>query len=121
MVKVINELFELARTELPKINQIELPITVSFRLLQLGKEIDSKSKPYFEAKQKLFEKYGEQTEDGSSLKVRPQFMATFQKELNELMKLEVDIDFEEKIKLPNDMKVSAVFLLALEPFIEVNI
>lgn len=83
------------------------PVKVSYWLSKAVERIKQEGKPYYEAKQKLAEKYGEQDNEGNVIppgpdgSIRLKDTQGFIEELQELQTIEVDLGIK-KIKLDMD-------------------
>ena len=114
----LNEIFALTRS-LPKLTEKELPIRTSYRLLKFLKQCSEEMETLEKARVKLVEKYAEETEDKSNMKVSEANTAKFQEEFNALLSEEVEIDFTPiKISDLGDIKVSTNDLLPLQRILE---
>jgi hypothetical protein len=105
-----------AEPSLDKLIKTELPIQVSFRLSKLIKIIGSELAHFETTRQKLFEKYGEQQDNGVVIKA--EFMAEFMEQINALLNETIELpDIKVSITEISDIKFSAMDLVALEPWI----
>lgn len=113
-------LFEVQRAQkaFQKIMNAELPARVAFRLSRMGKVIDGVYMEIEAQRANLVKKYGTPTDDG--ITVDKENINTFQDEFGELLAKEsVDLDIEPlKLELLESLKLSAIDMMALEPFIE---
>lgn len=78
-----------------KIVNAEIPIKVAFAFNGIVEQIENNIKFFEEKRNDLIEKYGTKDKDGK-IQVKPKSskMKPFWKDLNELLDLEVDFDFE---------------------------
>lgn len=124
-----------AKPHLDTLIQKEMPISVSFELVELATEMHNKLVAIDKARTRLFEKYGEvdghnkmklsmqpliqkTDEQGNSYsEVNPKW-EPFSKAYKELMDIEVELDIKP-VTLPSTIDVSGAVLMALSKFITV--
>ena len=113
------ELKELvnAKDGLSKLVKQDLNITLAFKLSKDLKKIEEELKIFEEKRMGLFKKYGEEKE--GQMQVSKSNFEPFLKELEELLSVKVNIEFNKlKMSQIEGVKLSAVDLLALSSFIE---
>lgn len=123
MIKL--ELLEL-RAIMEGLNTImtdHLPIKASYWVSKLAKKIDKEFGHSEEARMLLVKKYGELDENGNLISKGSQYnikdRLAFDKEFNDLMKTEIDLDFNKiPLSLFGDADVTPASLLALDKFID---
>ena len=101
---------------LSKLLTLNLPIKLSFSIMKWIKEIESALGVFNEAKQQLFKKYWE--EKDWVLSVTGTNLQLFWKDLDELCKIDVDINFDpiDTVALESsDVKLTIEDLMILEP------
>lgn len=101
---------------LSKLLTLNLPIKLSFSIMKWIKEIESALGVFNEAKQQLFKKYWE--EKDWVLSVTGTNLQLFWKDLDELCKIDVDINFEPidtAVLEGSDIKLTIEDLMILEP------
>ncbi len=101
---------------LSKLLTLNLPIKLSFSIMKWIKEIESALIVFNEAKQQLFKKYWE--EKDWVLSVTGANLQLFWKDLDELCKIDVDINFDpiDTVALESsDVKLTIEDLMILEP------
>ena len=112
-------LFEVQRAQkaFQKVMNAELPARVAFRLCRMGKAIDAVYVDIEAQRASLVKKYGTATEKG--ITVDDENIDTFQGEFGELLEKEtIDLNVEPlKLELLETLKLSAIDMMALEPFI----
>jgi hypothetical protein len=115
------KLIEIQRAQqaFQKVMNADLPVKVAFRLSRIAKAIDEVFVQIETIRNKLVQKYGASAEN-SAVTVKPENIARFQQEFGELLSEEsVDLDIKPiKLGLLENFKLSALEMLALEPFIE---
>jgi len=101
-------------SSISKLNEVELPIKISFRLSLLSKNLDYILKIYSDKLNIIFEKYGEKI-DNEQIKIKHDNVELFTKEKNELEDEEVDVDVQEiKISEIESIKISAKDMMLLD-------
>ena len=95
--KILNDTNSLAA-----ISQKQLPVKVSYAIAKNIKKIESELKIYNEERQKLIDKYCIKDDEGknvidenNNLKIADEHLEAWNKEINELMDIEVDIDIHK--------------------------
>jgi len=115
-----------AQQSLTKLANSDLPVKIAYSLSKTIQKLSVEFKAFDEARNKLFEKYGEEIEEKTKTgqpnrykKIKNENIEEFQKEINKLLDLEVEVDFK-KIKVSNLEKVnlSAIDLTNLEFILE---
>lgn len=104
---------ELKNTEEPlmRLMQNELPISLSYKLSKLLKEITNEFKNLEEQRIKLIKKYT----DENNVEVKEENKDKFNIEFNELINIEVDLKYEPiEIKLSTKINISTFDLILLE-------
>ncbi len=108
------------RDSLSKLVNQDMPVRLSFTLSKLAKNIQEEMKNFEEQRIKLVQKVGEKQED-DTYKVADNRMAEFNKELLDLLNIEIDV--EGKIPISEIEKVDSIALspqdvLSLEPLFD---
>lgn len=95
--KILNDTNSLA-----VISKKQLPIKVSYAIAKNIKKIESELKVYNEERQKLIDKYCIKDDEGknvidenNNLKIADEHLDAWNKEINELVDIEVDIDIHK--------------------------
>ena len=99
---------------LRKLTTLDLPIKISFRLLELTKQLEVRLTSFEETRLTLLKKYGTQT-DATNFKIEDVNVEPFSKEMEELLSEELDVNFV-KISvdsLPDSISISAADLRLL--------
>ena len=103
--KIVNAL-----PSLQKLAAVELPCKILYRINKLMDSLDSELKFYNKTRDQIFQKYNVKVEDGN-LKLQGNDIEAFERELNELLNLEIedikpiDMPADDNIKLSyNDIK-----------------
>jgi len=78
-----------AETALQKLVNADLPIKIAFGLSNVVDAVDEQLRKFEEFRVNLIKKYGKETEKG--FEVQQEHVMTFEKELNELLQLDIDI------------------------------
>lgn len=100
-----------------KITNKELSPVVSFRLVKLIKEINVELEIFEKEKEKLLKKYGKKNDD-DSYTILDENKDSWNKDITELLSLDVDIT-AEKVNLANeDIKISPADMMKIEEFVE---
>ncbi len=100
------------------LQQKELPVEESFKLINLFQQIEPHLNNYAEQRGKLMRRYG-QSEDGDNYKISRENAAQYFKEIEPLENLDIEIKFE-KIKLNKDISIKAMHLRQLLDFVELK-
>lgn len=100
------------------LQQKELNITESFKLINLMQQVEPHLKNYTEQRQKLLQKYGE-TVDGNNFTIPKENVNLYFKEIEPLENLEIEVEFE-KIKLGKDINFKTFHLRQLLGFVEIE-
>lgn len=113
-MKLKNKVFENGFiASLQKLIGQDLPVKMTYSLVKLVKEVNDKSVVYREAKQKIFDKYAEKQGDNLILNPATEDGKKGTAKLDELLQLEETYEIE-KIKLPDDVKLSVQDVMLLE-------
>jgi len=112
-----------AQESLIKFAKTDVPVKIAYWLSKDIQKFNIEFKAFEEARSKLFEKYGkkqvnEETKQ-EQLVIKPENIEIFQKEINELLKTEVEVEVH-KIKLESlgEIKLSTFDLGVLQFIIE---
>ncbi len=118
-MKIKNNIFESGQIQ--AINELiaqPLPVAQSYKLMKFAKELAEKEKVYMEAKMSIFKKYGKEKDGQIEIEKKNQKQATA--EIDELLELEEEYEFEGGIKLPEDIKLSAAQIMLIEDFVTIE-
>jgi len=118
-MKFPNSIFADGR--IPVINKLvaePLDISEAYKLVKFVKELKEREKTYLDAKLTIFEKYGKKNEEGNWVIKGEKKVTKASAEVDELLAIEEDYDLVSKIKLPKDIKMSAMDLGLLEGIVE---
>lgn len=118
MIKVTINRIISAMAVLQKLSNKELPVKVSYALAKAIKTASAELATYDGQRIKLCEQYGKLNEDGSEYEIDEARRSEFEAKADELINLAVEIDVKP-VKLPDDVKLKASEILAIEDFIEV--
>ena len=95
--KILNDVNSLAA-----IAQKQLPIKVSYAIAKNIKKLESELNIYYKEREKLIDKYCIKDDEGkniidenNNLKIANEHLEVWNKEINELMDIEVDIDIHK--------------------------
>jgi len=95
---ILKEIVE-SKKVIEDLMEVKLPIAVSYKLNKVYKKVVEENKSFEEKRLELIKTYGEQTDkEKDTWTVKQENVDQFFKELEELTKVEVDIEFP-KIKL----------------------
>jgi hypothetical protein len=109
---------KLAEPSLNKLLTAELPVTVSFRLSRMIKKLAEELVFFEDSRKKLVEKYGVTDSEGKTT-VTPENQAIFIDEINQLLSVTVELpDVKITVEDLRDVKISAVEIASLEPWIQ---
>lgn len=100
------------------LQQKELPIVESFKLINLLQQIEPYLNNYSEQRQKLIQKYGD-TEDGNNYTIPKENVNLYFQEIEPLDNLDIEISFE-KIKLSTCISITTMHLRQLLDFVELK-
>jgi len=109
-----------AMPALQKVLNAELPVKVAFRLSRLAKAVGDVAKDIEQQRANLVKKYGEEVEGGrpGDYRVLDENISQFQQEFGELLQEDVRLDTEPvKLEALEGVKLTAIDMVALEPFI----
>jgi len=109
----INKLVESV-PDLKAILATKLPIKVAYRINKLvNNQIERELKQYDEARISLVNKYGDKDEKGDLKVTDPEKIKEFMKELNELLAMEIELDFTPiKVEELGDVQVEPKSLVS---------
>jgi len=119
-MKVKLETIVSARPKLEKLFSLPLPAKTSYRVMRLMKKITSELKMFEQKRIDLVKKYGEPTENNKNIyNVKPDEILNFQKDMQEVLDVEIEIEFEPlTLDMLGNNAMSASDLLELEEFIK---
>jgi len=103
---------------LKALQEKDLPVAESFKLLNLVQQADPILKNYGEQRAKLLEKYGE-TKDNLNYSIPQKNVEQYLNEMSPLEDMEINIDFQ-KIKLNKNIEIKVVHLQNLLDFVEME-
>jgi hypothetical protein len=105
----------------------EIPIKTAYMLSKLAQKIEPELKNFQNSNNKLIEKYGQRDENNEIINnngIVPIILdkkEDYKKEIEELLNIEIDIDFEPmSIKSLGDIKIAPKDLFVLDRFIKEN-
>lgn len=101
---------------LSKLSKLDLKAVEAVRLARLLGKVEAELKPLATAQRSILSKYGEEDKNGG-FKIKPGNYAAFQKEYQELLDTEIDID-TDKIIIKSDIQIDAASVLALDGVVE---
>ncbi len=102
-------------SSLSKIFNKDVNIKLAYRLGKLLKRLSEEMKMLEENRIKLVKKYGEEDEETKQLSVPPEKTQEFYNEFNELMQIEIDVDFEPvPLEQFGDIEMSASDVINLD-------
>lgn len=104
---------------LDKIMSKEFTPATSFKLVKLTKAINSEIEIYEKERIKLLEKYGEKNEDTNTYKILDENKEKWEKDMNDLFTLEVEISTDKVNLINEDIKISPVDMMKIEDFVEI--
>ena len=119
-MKIKNSIFVDGRV--PALNKlIEEPLEISeaYKLLKFSRELKAKEENYTSARYKIFEKYGKKNKDGELEIKGKKNTEKATEEMNELLNIEEEYEFDKKVKLPEGVKLSTKELMLLEDIVEI--
>lgn len=106
---------------IPALNRLmtqPLPVKVAYDLAKLGREISARQQDFENGRKAILEKYGKEKDGTWEILAKNTEKAN--KEFNELANLQEEYEIKKKIKIPDDIELSARDLLYLEAIIEVK-
>lgn len=111
-----------AKPSLEKILNKDLPMKISYKLSKLARKLDTELKFFDESRKKLFKKYSDdQKQENGQVEILDEYKETFEKEINDLLDLEIDLNQIQTVKLedfPDNLELTPIDLMNLECFIE---
>jgi len=125
-MKVTLEKVYVAQQSLTKLLSQDMPSSLAFRLSRLAKQVKSELDTFEENRIKLVKKYSTSGKEKKSpavdpeqsVKVHPDKMKEFSAELMAMLAVEIELDFEPiSVKDLGDVKISAIDLVNIEPFV----
>ena len=120
-MKVTNREIYDARKPLGELITKEIPVGIGYQLMILKDAFDRQLKITEPIRKQLITRYGEPdpTAPGQSfVNSTSEKHPKFTEEINELMDMEIEIDFQA-VKLPDTLQISPLALRALKRFIRV--
>lgn len=126
----------MAKPALDKLAELKIPVRVSLEIARLGIKLNDLFNPVEKVRIKLVQQYGEKDGKGniSTLNASEENKILFNKAFDELMTEKVELEFKNKIKLPEKvsaacdkcshnmdkpLEIEASLLMNLERFVEV--
>ena len=104
---------------LSKMMNKELSPVTSFKLVTLVKAVNNEIEVFNGERVKLLEKYGKKNEENDSYEILDENKDAFNKDISELLALEVDI-VTDKINLSEEnIKISPIDMMAIAEFVEI--
>ena len=120
-MKLTNRKLMESKEGFEKVLKILLPTSVSFRLAQAAKEVNSHLEVVKIVSDSLIKEHGEINENGLEfISMQSPGYIKFQKEIEILKDEEVEITFGEKIKMPTNVQMEGIIFLTLDDFIYVE-
>lgn len=110
--------------QLKVLAQRDLPIKASYAIAKNMRKIEEELRPYEEERQRLLEKHGKKDKEGELIvdevgQVDFKDKKAWDKDINELLDIEVEIDFHKfNIEHLEGREISPAELIALEHMIE---
>ncbi len=94
------------------LQEVKLPVKVSYRLKRLTDKLQSPLKTYDEKRNELVKEFGDEQEDKTFAVKDPEKLKLFMMKFNDLVAIEEEVDFD-KIKIDDlgDVKVEAKLLV----------
>ena len=97
---------------LKQLQEIKLPVKVSYRLMRLMNKFQSELETYEVKRTQLVKEFGDINKDGLLQVTNPKKLAEFNIQFQELLKIEVDVEFNKiKIDELGDIKVESKLLI----------
>lgn len=116
MKLTLKEIYD-SQPSMRKLLMIDFPIKTAFKLSRMSRKIGEIFQDLEAQRVKLVEKYGEESENGSTVKAEN--IEKFQEELNELLQEEEDLGIEPiPLEELADAKLSALDMMTLAPFLK---
>lgn len=100
-----------------KLMNKELSPVTSFKLVKIVKAINEEMAVFEKEKIKLLEKYGKKNED-DSYTILDENKELWNKDISDLLSLEVDVVFDKINLADEDIKISPSEIMRIEAFIE---
>jgi hypothetical protein len=108
-----------AQPAFQKLMNLDLPIKIAFKLSRIAKAVNDVYQDIERQREALVRKHGAEAEHGS-FAVKPENIAVFTKELDDFLNEGIEVDIEpvslDTIVEVEDIKMSPLELLTLEPF-----
>ena len=119
-MKFSNNIF--IRETIPVLNKlIEKPLEIkeAYKLVKFAKSLSEKEAVFNDAKRTIFEKYGKKNEKEGTISIPEKNQEKATVEMDELLAMEEEYDLDSKIKIGDDIAMSAAELILLEDIIEI--
>ena len=116
------KLYEIinASEVLTKIMKSTINLKAAYRIGKIAKKYQAEMEIFQDLRKKLFDKYGE-TQDDKSVKIKDDKIPEYQKEMNELLQNDVELDIEPVVISENEkIEISPAELLLVEKFITIE-
>lgn len=111
---------DTAKDSLRSLMAKELPIKVSYRFAKLAKQLSDELNQLEDQRKELIKKHGDAKDDGT-FKIPDDKRETFLKEYEDLLSLEIDVNFEPvTVDQLGDINISSAQLVNLHRFIELD-
>jgi hypothetical protein len=102
-------------TSISKIFNKDINIKLAYKLSTLIKTLSEELRKLEEGRVKLVKKYGKTDEKTGQISVNTEETQSFYKEFNELMQMEIEVDFEPiPLNAFGDIEISASDVLSLD-------
>jgi len=116
-VTIKNEKFLTMKQSLDKLNTMDLPIVTSLNVVKNFKNIQTCSEAFFEVRNNLFKKYGEELTDGDAkgqIQIKPENLEAFNEEYSVLLEQEATLTIDLISSKENFPNVTPKFIMDLD-------
>ena len=110
--------------QIPVINKLvekPLEITEAYKLVKFVKSLQENEQNFNKARLSIFQKYGKQDKGGNWEIKNEKNQKLVAGELDKLLEIEEEYDLDSKVKIPNDIQLSASEVILLEDIIDLPV
>lgn len=119
-MKFANSIFVSGQMEaINTLSKKPLDVYEAYKLVKLLKSLSDRNEIFVKARLGIFEKYGKKMKNGDWQIKEQDRRELATGELNKLLAIEEEYELESKIKVPEDIQLSAVELILLEDIIDI--
>lgn len=123
-MKISNAIIYNAMKPLEALLKVKMPVQASYALIKLASEIQPQMEVINRVRQKLIVEHGEPDEKrGGQSRIAPEMdgFPKFAEEMGILLEQDFELEDFKKIRLPDNIEIEPVVLMALENFIMLEV